>query len=545
MDKEITKEINQKLKSLEKNRSDYLTTWKEITKIMAPDLHAWEKGEKAKINKKIYDPIAISSISTFVDGFLGYTASQATWWFKLLMDGVDKPPRALKHWLQQTEKQFYKILRKSLFYDAYKKLIKESGLLGIGAMYVQEDMQDKRVIFETVHIRELYVEENAKGIIDTVFRKFTMSARDIIDYWKDLPEKFKEESKDNPYATHTVIHAVYPRKARDLTKKDKKNKRYVSAWMLEQDEHLLEESGVDIMPYHIWRWQKLPGEPYGWGLGHDTLADVLTAQQERKSIMQLAERISSPPMNVPASMIGKIDLRPNGMNPYTDPNMIASPINTGGNYPITKDEIETLRSSIKQNFHVDTFLMLSQMQDKARTATEIMELMGEKAAVLGAYATGVNSEFFNPLFEHLFDIAMKNGWLPQIPMEAMRYVGSELKVDYIGPLAQTQQRFYSMQTIDKTLARILPLAEFNPEVIDNLDWDVLVERIVNDGGFPIDALKDKQLVQQIRQQRAQMQQQQLQAETADKAAGALEKTAKANQAGGLGNFFQRAVNGES
>ena len=50
---------------------------------------------------------------------------------------------------------------------------------GTAAMFIEED-NDDLLKFSTRHIDEVYIAENDKGRIDTIFRRFHMTARALV-----------------------------------------------------------------------------------------------------------------------------------------------------------------------------------------------------------------------------------------------------------------------------------------------------------------------------------------------------------------------------
>jgi len=179
---------------------------------------------------------------------------------------------------------------------------------------------------------------------------------------------------------------------------------------------------------------------------------------------------------------------------------------------------------------VDMFLMLNRYQDSNKTATEVMEMQSEKAAIMGSITARIESELFDPLFDRYFEIGMKNGWLPLPPPEAYEMLeGADLKIDYVGPMAQIQKRFYEMQSIDASLEKIFKFGQVMPEIIDVLDPTETGIRLASGSDLPQELIRDRKVIAEIQQQRAQAMQSQMQAETASKNAGALKDLGDTNQ----------------
>ncbi len=525
-DKELIKTITEHQTALEHIRTPYESTWKEITRFIAPSQDFWGLAkEHTGDSLQRYDGTPLSALNLMANGLQGYMASSSTKSFKLNLEGVSSVKHQpyggrIRSYLQDLEDVFYWMINRSNFYNAIQEVFFTGGALATSVLSVERVPGTDYLVFTPEHIKYCWIAANSYREVDTVHRKLMIPARDIVKRWKDkLKPSFLKQAIQKPYATHEVLHAVYPREERDDTKIDKLNKKFASVWIM--GDTLLEESGFNENPYTVWRWSTPGGSTYGWGPGHDALADVLRINQMGRSLLIAAQKQVEPPMNVPQGQL--YDLRPNGMNPYTDPRKIISPIQTVGNYPIGIEREQKIQDSIKDHFFVQMFLMLNQAgATKERTATEVLEMQSEKAAILGAITSRIESELFDKLFDGIFAIASAAGWLPPPPPELLDILGDkELRIDYVGPMAQMQKRFYSQQSIDKPMQRIIAYGQIYPEIMDIIDSDRLGRHMINDSALPQDLIRSKKDTDAIRRQRAQMQQEAQAAEIAQKQAKAL------------------------
>lgn len=189
------------------------------------------------------------------------------------------------------------------------------------------------------------------------------------------------------------------------------------------------------------------------------------------------------------------------------------PLDTGLRaLPIAEQFLQRTDQAIKEHFHVEFFLMLSQaaFNKTQMTATQVIEMQGEKAAILGTRIGRLQSEFLNPIIDQVFTIEVDSGKLPDLPDILQDFSGLNLEVDYLGPLAQAQKRLFKTQSIQAALNTALPLAQAVPESMDVLDSDMTMREILTVNGLPTKCIRDEKVVIQIRQSRAQaMQSQQM------------------------------------
>ena len=98
-------------------------------------------------------------------------------------------------------------------------------------MHIQED-NDDILKFSTRHINEIFIAENDKGRIDTVYRKFNLSVRASIQQFGDaISTTIKAQEKKDPYNEVEILHSVYPRKDFNPNLKDTDNMLFESVYV--------------------------------------------------------------------------------------------------------------------------------------------------------------------------------------------------------------------------------------------------------------------------------------------------------------------------
>jgi hypothetical protein len=95
------------------------------------------------------------------------------------------------------------------------------------------------------------------------------------------------------------------------------------------------------------------------------------------------------------------------------------------------------------------------------------------------------------------------GALPEIP-EALAE-DARIKVEYVSQLS-VAQRSGRAAGVMRIMESVIPLAQVNPEILDNFDFDEIGRAIAEGYGAPPKILRDPRLIAQQREQRAQQQQ---------------------------------------
>lgn len=502
--------------------------WQEITDNVCPNRNFWDSdaAEGQKSDYKIYDSTAPSALRILVDGMQGYRLSPP--FFSLVMEDPRRQnaPGVAQH-LEMRERILYATLARSNLYEQANEFLTDAASIGTTVVLAREDTTRGTLVYQTRHMRECYIAENRNGIVDTMFRSFKLTNRQMAQEWPDfLSEKRKLLLKGNIDAKATILHVVCPREDAKYGMIDGGNKPFASAYLDYECDEILDEGGFDSFPYLIWRWRKNSGELYGRSPAYDALADILMSNQMARTLMIGAQMAVQPMLNIPNEMKGLERIVPWGRNYYTGQDQITA-VNTGQNYPIGKDQSNEIKAAIRDAFRTKIFLLMEQLETDARTATEIRERKSEMAAIMGAINQRMDTELIRPMIARADMMCERNGLYPPAP-PAMR--GGRIKVEAQGVLANLQRRYNQFQGLTAGLQLVLPLSQARPEVADNLDWDDVARRGWEMQGAPASSMKDVAIVEKLRKIRAQALAAQKQAEAQAMQAAEIAKNAdKLNQ----------------
>lgn len=535
-DQDLKKLITGRQAQLESERTSFNDRMQDIADYVIPHrndiLGTLQKGE-AK-GTKIFDGTAVSAAVLATDGIHGYHVSPAFPWFKYQMNrkAANKIPE-VREWLQEIEFNMYQALNRSNFYNEMWSYIYDGFTIGTAIIYPEEDLTRDRIVFETVHPGEIYIAENKYGEVDIVHRKRKLSARKLYQMFgeENVTDPVKTAYKDKPFQEFNVLHAVFPREEYDGRMKDGKNKKIASVWYLEDGDQIMKIHGFDRFPYHVWRYLKSGKESYGISPAMLAMSDIKGLNLMGKTILGAAQMAVDPPYNVPSYLQGKVQLKPRGKN-YVEGQDKITPINSGLNFPVGIDREQAKQKAIKERFHVDMFLLLSQYEGRGeRTAYEVSELMSEKAAVLGAELGAFNTQL-DDMLDHIYQIEVDAGRMPDIPDILIQMAQDDpmLRFDpvYMGPLAMAQRERFSKDGLRKFFTEIASIVQFKQDAIDNIDVDEAIRVLGEADGIPQEILRDPDEVDSIRQGRIEAMQQQAQMENAERMTGMLETATKAD-----------------
>jgi hypothetical protein len=388
----------------------------------------------------------------------------------------------------------------------------------------------------------VWVAENQFGEVDTVHRKFELTARAAYQKFGDgVSKTIKDNLENDPNKEHEFIHAVFPNKDRVIGKKDSKNKEFRSVYLESKNSgpdgpNIARDSGFDVNPYAVWRFRKSSDEVYGYSPMADALVEIFSLNQFGKTRIMAAQKSVDPALNVPIEMRGRVRNQPHGRNYYDDPKRIISPIPLGMNYPISLEETKAIQSSVEDKFRVEFFRAFIGRQGEA-TATEIMAIKGEQAGLMTAQVDRLYIEGLRRIFDIIADIEDRKGafseeaGMPPIPDEIVDS-GGTINFVLTGPLRQAQRRITELAPINETIQALAPLAEIlGPEVLDVIDTDAISEGVAEAGSLSqryIRGKADREARRQARQEALARQEQQAQALEMAKVAPGLGKAVEPN-----------------
>jgi hypothetical protein len=514
------------------------------------DAQKRDAKSKPRTLPRLFDTTAIEAAKLARYGLQGYTVSQALKWLKLVTDDeklMEMP--GMREWITDCEKHIYSVLEKSNFYEVIGEGIFDAVTIGTTLCYPEENENLNGIVFTIKDISEFVIAENRDAEIDTVYRRFEMKLYRAADAF-DLPRELKDKVDANPNQPVVFTHAVFPTKARDYAKAEISHDwAYTSVYIIDGQNQWAHVGGYRTLPYSVWRWEKQSGETYGKSPGLDSISDVMMANQMSKTTLRQVQKQVDPPMAV-FGQSPVPDLTP-GIRVKLKSNAdLPTPIQTGiGAYQLAIDQFNRVAERIRRMFHSDLFIMLEQTNGQM-TAREVIERQGEKAAVLGAIVSRMSSEFLDPIIDRVWDIEMNAGRMPQPgddlvaallakAEESGKQDGTRFKIEYLGPLAQSQKKYFETSGIQTTLGVILPLTQFKPDILDNIDLDKMMRVQAQANGLAPDMIVEEDVIKKMRAARAQQQAQQMQQAQMMEAAQAVAKAGTAPDPGSPGDILMR------
>ena len=503
----LARQLKDNLSRLMEKRSNWESHWQEVADYMLPRKAEITKQRAAgdKRNISIFDATPIHALELLAASLHGMLTSSANRWFSLRFKETElNDSDEAKEWLEDATQRMYDVIAKSNFqqeiFECYHDLI----AFGTACLMIEEDDEDT-LNFSARHIKEIYIQENKKGYVDTIYRKFKMPAQAVLDKFgmENVSKEVLNSAKKNPFDDLTIIHVVRPRLEFDPKKKDKKNMPFQSIYYEESTGHIIMIGGFKENPYVIPRYLKASTEIYGRSPGMNALPDVKVLNKMVENSLKAAAKQIDPPLLIPDDgMLAPIRMAPGSINYYRAGSRDRiEPLNINANTSITLNSENQRREAILKMFHVDKLVIT---ENRNMTATEVLQRQEEKMRILGPVLGRLQSELLSPMIIRIFNIMLRNNLFQMAPA-ILR--SQELNIEYVSPIALAQKSS-ELQSIMRGLEIFGSMAQAMP-VMDYIDENGLIKQLINILGLPAKIIKSDAEVQQIREERAQQQQMQM------------------------------------
>ncbi len=513
------RELQQLVQHVEAQRNKRMPVWQELSRFMAPHRGVFPGEERENLrNRHQFNNVAARALRKSAAGMTeGMTPANLPWFRHDYIDRDQREISGSREYADAVDERLNAILAAGGFYQAIHSFNLELLCFGCALLYEEQSMQTV-AHFECPTVGTYAVSTDGNGMLDFVSHRLQFTARELERKFgrAALSTKVQASLETRPYEEVEVVHVVMKRGGVDKRKIDRRSKPWASFWYeADNAEHLLDEGGYDEMPYFFTVWQDARGR-YGVGPGDEALADQKSIETYEMYKSMGLEKTLDPPLIMPGTLKGRVDTRPGGKNTggLTAAGSQIIPlyqIDFGHSLPYVQQEIQTVSARIEDSLMASVFASISMDQRPAQmSATEFMARKREATQQMGPAMSAYEPKVLNRVLERTYAIADRLGFMPDPPPDlGQQFV---LDVDYLGPMAQSLRQTGS-DTTRQLVSDVLPLAQANPDVLDKLDLDQVVDELARGIAAPGSVVRSDSDVEDIRkaraEQQAQMQQQQM------------------------------------
>ena len=508
---QLVSKVLMRFQHLEAGRNNYVKTWDDITTFFMPSRGMYAatvqtKGEN-KANK-LLDITGVIASRTLAARIYTEMTNPGDKWFKLIPDEVENVSDEGLRFIQKLEDKVFSILQEDWrlpHIEATHDWIAYGTACMMVHEYEDDKEKEKHICFKAIPIAELYIAENFKGEVDTVFRKMRMPLRQIaqqfgIDNFDQGLLNMLQTAPDDEYE---VVHAVFPNEEYLPGGKMKGRMKFTSAYILLDKNLLLSTGGFKHLPYIVFRCWKRSGEVYGGSPAWDALPDVKMINAMVEAAIRTRQLSAQPPMITASDgVVLPLKLLPNGINIggiSPEGKELIKPLLSASNTQLAEEGIEARRMSVRHAFFVDPLI---NRENSIRTAAEVQKRAAEELNGIAPIINRFEEEYLEPLVERVMLFVLDN--LPNKSIIPEELKGSEIKIEYSAPLSRTHKA-KQLESTMTFLQLVQTVAAADPSVMQSVKSENLMKMLIDLLGVPYDIVKSDQELMADKQQAMQMQ----------------------------------------
>lgn len=502
------------------------------------DAEAYPNDGKRR-DEKIIDSTAGIAMRALVAFMWGGVVDPTSNWF-----GYGTANKALKEiasvreYFEAVTKTTLTDLSDSNFYTSAESVLAEMIAFGTSAVQI-EPGRDKVYRFISYTMGEYYFDEGPDGAPDSIYREFSMRARNVVEKFgeENVTETTRDKARgDKPGMDWVkILHVQERNYDRNPELLDAENKEWRSTYYEEKssvDHPPLMQGGTDTQPFAVPRWSKAGSATWGTGPGELALGDIMGLQTQAKLGLKATAKGVQPAMYTNAPNNVTINAGANGLTRMGQSGGSAGPIlkqayevNVNQNdLRLDKNEAQ---ARIRSVFYADLIFLLSGADNKQKTATEVIQTQRELIRLLGPIIQRLFPEYLRIVLKRCFDIGNKLGRYPEPPQEIR---GQEVKIEINSLIAQAQKQTI-VSPIEQLVSFTVNMSQAKPDILDKIDFDQVVDSLHEVLGTPADIVKSDEVVAEERAEKARIMSQQFAAQNMQGAANTAKTLSQADTGG--------------
>lgn len=529
------------LDKLRSRRSNYDKVNQDITDYVLPNRGNFtsHKAEGEELDRIIFDSTAITANQNLASVIAsGLTDPNSIFFRFRTRNPLHMEIEDVRRWLEKLEKLVFDVFSSTDagFPQQNHELLLDLGGYGTAIMFIGEDEDNGKIIFQSRHLSEIWIEENSAGFVDTVYRAFKLTARQAEQEFgeENLGDKVRTALAQDPHKKFEFIHVVMPKRDYERVaplSPELEGFDFISLHIAKEDKEIVKTRGFHELPYVVVRWVKRVGEVYGISPAWNSLSDIKMINAFAEVGLKSVQKQVDPPLLMSDDgVIMPLQTFPGGVNiggVNDDGKEMIKPLLTGQNNQALDVVLARLELKIEKAFFVDQFQERQGVQPL--TATESTHREQAKLRLIGPQVRRIEDEYLNLAISRVIALLSRKGVIEEAPGIIITEEGEiDFDIEYIGPLAFTQQT-NQLLSYNRFFANLGTFVELKPDVMDNFRIDDIVREGAEKSGIPLKQIKDMDEV--IAQRQAQAQAEQQEQLKADLQAGA--ETAATLQKSGI------------
>ena len=436
--------INQLIKRYTKSKTDrssWDTLYQDVQDYVRPTTRDFRGGFTTgqRRTAKVFDGTAMYAATTLSSALKSYMTPDDDRWVSIGLQGTprEKFTRQERLWAEEVDDimSYYFARAESNFSSASNETFSDLVAYGTAIPFIHWDEESDGPLYDVYPLSSIWLEQNEKGQVDTVFRDMEFTIRQARQKFGDkVFDSHEKLSKLKYDETITITHGVYPNTDPEPEMRKSGRKKYTQIYFSENHRHVFEMSGSSQLPYQVSRWSKISGDIYGISPALLVMPEILALQTMNKETLVAAQLSNRPPtvfdddgfmLPIPYKPGAQIFRTPGSPDPFQ--------LTGGNNFNITLELMEEKKERIAQAFFID-WVMRPKKKER-QTVLEIQDDREEMFRNLGSILGKIEREYLGPTVRYTYGLLQQRGKLPEPPASVD---GKGITIEFTSPAAQAQ-----------------------------------------------------------------------------------------------------------
>lgn len=508
------KELISQSDTLFDKRGGLLTLWQNIADNFYPEradfTAARNLGDDFAANLMTsYPVLARRDLGNAIGSMLRPSSKK---WFHIRVKNQEDTSHAAQAWLEKaTDKMRHAMYRQDTqFARAVKEGDHDFAAFGQSVLQVSLNAKANGMLYRCWHLRDVAWLENAEGRVDTVYRKWKPTARELKSIFGDkVHQKVADAITKAPHQEFNIRHCIVP--AEHYRGGQKFRQPFVSIYFDVDNEHIMEEVGINTQEYVIPRWSTVSGSQYAYSPATvAALPDARLIQAMTRVLLEAGEKAVNPPMvAVQEALRSDVSIYAGGIT-WVDAayderlGEVLRPLTqekAGISYGI--DMLNRVQSMIAEAFFLNKIALPQPGNDM--TAYEVGQRVQEYIRQAMPLFEPMETEYNAPLCDKTFEIMLRAGAFGSVMDMPADLHGAEVDFAFESPLHDAVEREKGQRFLEAK-SMLADAVALDPNTADIIDASVALRDVLKGIGVPTAWTRSQEQTDVIQAERAQAQQ---------------------------------------
>ncbi len=400
--------------------------------------------------------------------------------------------------------------RKAQFTRATKEADHDFATFGQAVIQTSLNRNADGMLYRCWHLRDVAWRENEEGMVDTVYRKWKPTARDLSRLFPGkLHSKVTESLEREPMREIEVWHCIVPA---DLYAEGKPSRTPFKSYYFDvENKHTMEEVGLFTMEYTVPRWQTVSGSQYAYSPSTvAALPDARLIQAMTCVLLEAGEKAVNPPMiAIQEAIRNDVSIFPGGIT-WVDAEYderlgeVLRPLtqDTRG-IPLGLDMARDTRAMISDCFYLNKLALPP--PEREMTAYEVGQRVQEYIRQAMPLFEPMEGEYNAPLCENTFEIMLRAGAFGSVMDMPQELRGTEYEFAFESPLHDATERQKGQRFLEAK-SMLAEAVALDPGAASLVDVKVALRDVLQAINVPAKWTRSETVVAEMEAQAQQQQQ---------------------------------------